>query len=50
VSVPSTALVTLNLDALVIDQRAETTVDVDGHRAADLDELALADDQDAEAA
>jgi hypothetical protein len=47
----SPALVTLNRDAFVIDESAETTVDLDGHRAAsDLDELALDDEQEVEAA
>ena len=47
----SPALVELNRDAFVIDARVETTVDLDGHRAAsDLDELALDDEPDAEAA
>jgi hypothetical protein len=47
----SPALVALNRDAFVIDERAETTVDLDGHRAAsDLDELGLDDEPDAEAA
>jgi hypothetical protein len=43
----SPALVALNRDAFVVNESAETTVDLDGHRAAsDLDELGL----DAEAA
>ena len=47
----SPALVALSRDAFVIDQSIETTVDLDGHRAAsDLDELALDDEPDAEAA
>ena len=47
----SPALVALNHDAFVIEESAETTVDLDGHRAAsDLDELALDDEPDAEAA
>ena len=47
----SPALVALNRDAFVIEGDAETTVDLDGHRAAsDLDELALDDEPDAEAA
>jgi hypothetical protein len=47
----SPALVALNRDAFVVDQSVETTVDLDGHRAAsDLDELALGDEPDAEAA
>ena len=47
----SPALVALNRDAFVLDERVETTVDLDGHRAAsDLDELALDDEPDAEAA
>ena len=38
-------------DAFVVDESAETTVDLDGHRAAsELDELALDDEPDAEAA
>jgi hypothetical protein len=45
------ALVALNLDAFVVNESPETTVDLDGHRAAsDLDELALDDEPDAEAA
>ena len=41
----SPALVALNRDAFVIDESVETTVDLDGHRAAsDLDELALDDE------
>jgi hypothetical protein len=47
----SPALVALNRDAFIIDETAETTVDLDAHRAAsDLDELALDDEPDAEAA
>jgi len=47
----SPALVALNRDAFVSDERAENTVDLDGHRAAsDLDELRLDDEPDAEAA
>jgi hypothetical protein len=47
----SPALVALNRDAFVIDERVETTVDLDRHRAAsDLDELGLDDEPDAEAA
>jgi hypothetical protein len=47
----SPALVALNRDAFVIDERAETTVDLDAHRAAsDLDELALDDEPNSEAA
>ena len=47
----SPALVELNRDAFVVDESAETTVDLDGHRAAsDLDELALDDEPDADAA
>jgi hypothetical protein len=47
----SPALVALNRDAFVIKERVETTVDLDGHRAAsDLDELALGDEPDAETA
>ena len=47
----SPALVALNRDAFVANESAETTVDLDGHRAAsDLDELALDDEADAEAA
>ena len=43
----SPALVVLNRDAFVIDDAVETTVDLDGHRAAsDLDELALGDHDD----
>ena len=47
----SPSLVALNRDAFVVDENTETTVDLDGHRAAsDLDELALDDELDAEAA
>jgi hypothetical protein len=47
----SPALVALNRDAFVVDESAETTVDLEGHRAAsDLDELALEDETAAEAA
>ena len=47
----SPALVELNRDALVAVERAETTVDLAGYRAAsDLDELAFDDEPDAEAA
>ena len=47
----SPALVALNRDAFVIGGGVETTVDLEGHRAAsDLDELALEDETDAEAA
>ena len=47
----SPALVALYRDAFVIDGGVETTVDLEGHRAAsDLDELALEDETDAEAA
>jgi hypothetical protein len=47
----SPALVARNRDAFVIEQSVETTVDLDGHRAAsDLDDLALEEEQDAEAA
>jgi hypothetical protein len=47
----SPAFVGLNRDAFVVDDRAETTVDLDGHRAAsDLEELALDDEPDSEAA
>jgi hypothetical protein len=47
----SPALVALNCDAFVADESPETTVDLDGHRAASqLDELALDDEPDAEAA
>ena len=46
----SPALVELNRDAFVVDESAETTVDLDGHRAAsDLGDLALDDEPDAEA-
>ena len=42
----SPALVALNRDAFVTDDRVETTVDLDAHRApSDLDDLALDDDQ-----
>ncbi len=47
----SPALVELNRDAFVVDRSPETTVDLDGHRAAsDLEELALDDEPDADAA
>ena len=47
----SPALVALNRDTFVVDESAETTVDLDGHRAAsDLDELDLDDEPDSEAA
>ncbi len=47
----SPALVALNRDAFVVDGSAETTVDLDGHRAAsDLEELALDDEPNADAA
>ena len=46
----SPALVALNRDAFVIDQRIETTVDLDAHRApSDLQELNFADEPEAEA-
>jgi hypothetical protein len=45
------ALVALNRDAFVVHESAETTVDLDGHRAAsDLEALALDDEPGAEAA
>jgi hypothetical protein len=47
----SPGLVELNRDAFVVDGSVETTVDLDGHRAAsDLDELALDDEPDSKAA
>ena len=47
----SPALVELNRDAFVVNESAETTVDLDGHRAAsDLEELALDDEPNADAA
>jgi hypothetical protein len=47
----SPALVALNRDAFVANDSPDTTVDLDGHRAAsDLDELALDDEPDTEAA
>ncbi len=47
----SPALVALNRDAFVIGEHVDSTVDLDGHRAAsDLDELALDEEPDAEAA
>ena len=47
----SPSLVALNREAFVVNESTETTVDLDGHRAAsDLDELALDDELDAEAA
>ena len=43
----SPTLVALNLEAFVIDEGVETTVDLHGHRAAsDLDELSLGGDDD----
>ncbi len=47
----SPALVELNRDAFVVDDSAETTVDLDGHRgASDLAELALDDEPNADEA
>jgi hypothetical protein len=47
----SPKMVELNRDAFVIDEGAETTVDLEGHRAAsDIDELALEEEPEAEAA
>jgi hypothetical protein len=47
----SPRLVALNRDAFVVDERVVTTVDLDGHRAAsDLEDVALDDEPDAEAA
>ena len=47
----SPSLVALNRDAFVVNQSTETTVDLDGHRAAsDLDELDLDEELDAEGA
>jgi hypothetical protein len=47
----SPALVALNLDAFDVSESVNTTVDLDGYRAAsDLEELALDDEPDAEAA
>jgi hypothetical protein len=47
----SPALVELNRDAFVVNESAETTVDLDHHRAAsDLAEVALDDEHDAEVA
>jgi hypothetical protein len=47
----SPALVERNRDAFIVNEAADTTVDLVGHRAAsDLDELGLDDFQDAEAA
>jgi hypothetical protein len=44
----SPALVALNRDAFVLDERIETTVDLEAHRASsDLDELALDEEPDA---
>lgn len=44
------ALVALNRDAFVVNEGAETTVDLDGQRAAyELDELALDGEPDVEA-
>jgi hypothetical protein len=43
--------VALNRDAVVVDDRVETTVDLHGHRAAsDLHELTLGDEPEADAA
>jgi hypothetical protein len=43
--------VALNRDAFIVDVSAETTVDLDGDRAAsNLDELVLDDEPDAEVA
>ena len=47
----SPALVALNRDAFVIEERVDTAVDLDGHRAAPcLDERALNDEQEVEEA
>jgi hypothetical protein len=47
----SPSLVALNRDAFVVDEGVETTVDLDGHRApSDLDELALGEEHEADAA
>jgi hypothetical protein len=47
----SPTLVALNRDAFVIDQGVETTVDLDGHRAAsDLDDLPIEAEPGVEAA
>jgi len=47
----SPALVELNRDAFIVDDSTETTVDLDAHRAAsDLEELALDDEPNADAA
>jgi len=47
----SPSLVALNRDAFIVDGTAETTVDLDAHRAAsDLDELVLGEDSEADAA
>jgi len=47
----SPALVALHRDAFVLDERVETTVALDGDRStSDLDELALDDEPDADAA
>ena len=47
----SPALVALNRDAFISDERNETTVDLDAHRAtSDLDELDLEDEHITEAA
>jgi len=46
----SPALVALNRDSFVLDERIETTVDLEAHRvSSDLDELALDEEPDAEA-
>lgn|GEM_PF-4818071 len=45
----SPALVELNRDAFVVDESAETTVDLEGHRpSSDLDELVLDDEPESE--
>jgi hypothetical protein len=47
----SPSLVALNLDAFITNDRVETTVDLDGHRApSDLDELVLGEEHEADAA
>jgi hypothetical protein len=47
----SPALVALNRDGFVVNESAETTVDLEGHRApSGLDELGLDDEPDTEAA
>jgi hypothetical protein len=47
----SPALVALNREAFVVEERVESTVDLEGHHAtSDLDALALGDEHEAEPA